>query len=597
MKNNDLKSVLTDIAEEALPSSEIDLLPTLTRKLAVQKPKNKMFFRLFAQGSLLRRALLTVLALALASTVLLITPQGRAWAQEVFQFFKKVNFTNIPLSNRELEQYNYFSTANESYDLPLVPVIMPTPAPEMASLPGCDTAEKAQSYSCQIAYAESQLGFELMEFPVKPQGLEFQSIWFDKLTKSAMIEYESPGIHLRLSQRLGKAPEQSSLWPWVPAGDVEKIKVGPFDGEYVSGFFNLPAGGNELVWNDSMEAQRVAWSDGTNWYLLDLAGFMNRDRIIELAASLVATPVIEEKLPDPDALDAKLASLSEAEAYSGLDLKAPTLLPIGFAFSYVHYSTLRNSEVYLRYDGNNVGSNYMIIHEGKDNSINFDSLSTTHGNYEIVRVNGQNAFYGSAEGQSPYLFLWWQDDDLNYQMYFYWYTDFIHGVINKQKMIAIAESMDNISVFRSRTPKPYESVKIYEQALEIDIHEFSTIPAGWSFDYFWVDAWEKCIGLSYTSTTGQERLYLNQCGTDRLFEITDVPATAIERAIVGKNRAQYIIGDYSYDSNGMQVWQPDLPVQQLRWKENGLWTQIIVYGNGALLYDKEELISIAESLR
>ena len=542
---------------------------------------------------------------AFAMTILLIlagllsTPYGRAWAQDAFQFFEKVNSTTLPISKKELESHNSFFTNKESYDLPLVPVVIPTVVPEIASLPGCDTAEKVESYACQIAYAESQLGFELMEFPTKPQGLEFQSVGFDKQTRFAMFEYESRGmgLHLRLSQRIGNAPEPFRPWPWVPASSVEKIKVGSFDGEYVSGFFDLPRGSNELVWKDTTDSQRLAWSDGKTWYLLDVAGSMKRERIIELATSLVATPVIEEKRPEPDALDATLTSISEAEAYSGLDLKAPTLLPINFAFTYAHYTALRENEVSLRFDGSNVGSNYMTIRAWKGDSLNFDSLSTTQGNYEIVKVNGQNAFYGSTEGQSPHLFLWWQDGDLNYQMYFYWYTDIIHGVIDKQEMIAIAESMEDINLFKGSARKPYDQVKIYEQALEIDIKEFSTIPDGWSFDGFWAEAWDKCIGLSYTSATEQESLYLTQCGTDRYFATTDVPATAIERAIVGKNMAQYSRGGYDYDSNGIQVWQPDLPAQQLRWKENGLWIHIAVYGNNDLLYDKAEMISIAESLR
>jgi hypothetical protein len=552
---------------------------------------------------------LAVITLAILS-ILLITPPGRAWAQEVFQFFQKVDVNTIPLSQKELEWYNDFNTAKESYALPLVPVIIPTPVPEMASLPGCDNAEKAQSYACQVAYAESQLGFELMEFPVKPQGLEFQSVWFNEKTKTATIEFEygEYGRSLRLTQRLGSAPEQpGGRWSWVPAGDVEKIQVGTFDGEYVSGFFDLPAGSSELVWNDTTIAQRVAWSDGTNWYLLESSmgnsGFIKRDQLIALAASLVKAPVMVDKQPDPDALDATLSSISEAEAYSGLDLKAPTLLPMGFEFSYARYSSLRNNEVYLRYDGNNTGSSgYMIIYEREENSISFDSLSTTQGNtqgnYEIVKINDQNAFYGFIEeGQSPHRFLWWRDGNLTYQMYFYWYNDSIHGVINKQKMIAIAESMEDINVFKGRTPKPYESVKIYEEALNIDILEFSTIPVGWSFYGFWAEAWDKCIGLAYTLTTVQGRLYLTECGTDRLFEISDIPATAIERVKVGKNKAQYITGAFGYDSNGKLVWQPDLPVRQLRWQESGLWIQMTISGESTVLLDKEDLISLAESLR
>jgi hypothetical protein len=544
-----------------------------------------------------RFAFATVLLLIVLVN-LMLTPTGRAWAQEVFQFFKKVDSTTIPVSEKELEQYNYFETSREAYELPLVPIFIPTVTPEMASLPGCDTAEKAQSYSCKIAYAESQLGFELMEFPEKPQNLEFQNIWFDKQTNFAMIEYESPGMLLRLSQRLGQAPEAFKPWPWVLASDVEKIKVGPFDGEYVSGGFDLSNEKGELVWQDTTSTQRVAWSDGTYWYLLDSGGWlMNRDRLIEMAGSLVAKPVIVEKQPDPEVLDITLSSISEAEAYSGLDLKAPTILPIGFVFSEAHYTSFRKNEVSLRYDGNNVGSNYMVIHIKKDSSINFDTLSTTE-NSEVVKVNGQNAYYGfMKDGAYPYLFLSWQDGDLNYRMYFYWYNDMIHGLIDKQKMIAIAESMEDINVFKSKMPRPYEYVKIYAEALGINIHEFSSIPAGWSFNSFWAGAWEKCIGLSYTLPNEQGRLFLDQCSSDTLFERADIPASAIEHASIRNNEAQYITGDSEYDSNGIQVWRHDLPVRQLRWHENGLWIRMTLYGDVTSSSDKEDLISIAESLR
>ena len=553
------------------------------------------------QGGTNHLSLRWVIAMTVAVLMvgrLIVTPQGRAWAQEVFQFFRKVDFTTIPASSRELERYNYVFTSRESYDLPLVPVFIPNVTPEIAALPGCDTPEKSQSYSCQVAYAESQLGFELMEFPEKPQNLEFQDILFDKQTKFAMIEYESPGMLLRLSQRLGEAPEAFRPWPWVPASEVEKIKVGNFDGEYVSGGFNLSTENQELVWSDSTLTQRVAWSDGTYWYLLDAGGHLiNRERLLELAASLVAQPTIVEKQPDPEALDAILTSISEAEAYSGLDLKAPTLLPIGVTFSEAHYTSLRKHEVSLQYEGNNAGSNSLVIHVKKDNSINFDALSTTPGNSELVKVNGRNAYYGFMEdGASPYLFLSWQDGDLNYRMYFYWYNDIIHGLINKQDMIRIAESMQDINVFKNRIPRPYEHVKIYERALDMDIHEFSTIPSGWSFNTFWVGAWEKCIGLSYTLPNEQGRFFLNQCGTDTLFESSDISASAMERASVGNNEAQYIRGDSDYDNNGLQVWRSELPVRRLRWQENGLWIEITLYGDVTSSSDKEDLIFIAERL-
>ena len=160
----------------------------------------------------------------------------------------------------------------------------------------------------------------------------------------------------------------------------------------------------------------------------------------------------------------------------------------------------------------------------------------------------------------------------------------------------IAESMQDINVFKNRIPRPYEHVKIYERALDLDIHEFSTIPAGWSFNTFWVGAWEKCIYLSYNLPNEQGRFFLNQCGTDTLFESSDIPASAIERASVGNNEAQYITGDSDYDNNALQVWRSELPVRRLRWQENGLWIEITLYRDVTSSSDKEDLISIAERL-
>jgi hypothetical protein len=89
----------------------------------------------------------TIAAFVILTVILLgATPQGRAWAQDAFQFFKQVDVTTIPLSDEELK---WFNAPTEYYDLPLVPVVIPTPLPEMTLLPGCETAEKTQSYSCK----------------------------------------------------------------------------------------------------------------------------------------------------------------------------------------------------------------------------------------------------------------------------------------------------------------------------------------------------------------------------------------------------------------------------------------------------------------
>src|SRR5687768_53879 len=124
-------------------------------------------------GSAVRSVRNQRVKLAFAMTILLVlagfivTPRGRAWAQEVFQFFSRINARSVELPE---SQVKLFESANDSYDLPLVPVFIPTVAPEMAALPGCETAQVAQSYACQVALAESKLGVNLKELPATPEN-------------------------------------------------------------------------------------------------------------------------------------------------------------------------------------------------------------------------------------------------------------------------------------------------------------------------------------------------------------------------------------------------------------------------------------------
>ena len=372
---------------------------------------------------------------------------------------------------------------------------------------------------------------------------------------------------------------------------LKLLKVGNYNGEYVRGSFSLPADSNNLVWDDSDQHQRLAWSDGGRWYLIDFWPNLNvparidRDQLIGLAESLVNSSLEKSEPLDPDFL----YSISDAEKISGFDLKAPTILPMEAKFSYARYYSFRQ-EVRLFYGLNNE----LVIYQWKGKSLDFATRSTSHSDYEIVEVSGERAIFGSSKGTDPYLFLWWQKDGRHYQMYYY---EYIGAKLNKEKMIAIAESMQDIDDFRTKDSKPYEYVSIYAQALGFDPMEFPTTPDGWSYSNVWGDAQARCIGLVYTSTTEQGVLYIGQCGTDKRFNISDIPASSIERVRIGGNQGKYVVGDFVTGDNGEMVWDPTVPAKQLYWQEDGLWIQISLSGKTTLVYDKEDLISIAESLR
>lgn len=525
--------------------------------------------------------------------ILIVTPQGRAWAQELLGFFRRINSASVQISDEQIKQMDEI---HEPYDLPLVPVFVPTVSPEMATISGCETPQKAQSYRCQILLAESTLGFDLKELPEKPNNWEFKTFYFNADYQVAVMNYEldfqynTYTTYSSLSFTQG-ASDFSNLYensPWyaVPADKVEPVTIGDYNGEYVKGGFGLPAGSNELVWN--ADRQRLAWSEGAHWYFLDfhpnlnVAGTMGKDQLIELAESLITSPVQTTEPLNPD----HLSSIFEAERLSRLNLKAPTLLPMDIDFSYARYFP-NGQQVHLIYGFNEE----LTISEWAGEPINYTKPSNV---YEVVYVNGEVAYYDHNEGPESHLFLWWHKDGLNYHMD---YDQSFGWQINKEKMISIAESMQDIGDFKKGNRRNYEQIVIYEQALGIDIKRFPEAPSGWVFANFWSDAYAQCINLIYSVITGKDTFSINQCKTNKRFDISNFPSNSSEQVKVGNIKGWYIMGDFVINNDGKQVWELTAPQKQLYWQEDELWLQIILYGDGALLYDKEDLIYIAESLR
>jgi hypothetical protein len=545
----------------------------------------------------LRLQMIFAVVALLVLTAVLATPQGRTWAQEVFQFFGRVNSSTVEMPPGEVKSMQDF---NDDYDLPLVPVVIPTVSPEMAVLRGCEIPQKSQSYGCQIALAESKLGFDLKELPTLPEGWTLDIVFYDSASKSATIgylfdvSYMSSGS-LYLTQGTGELPTyyQQSPWSVVPADQVEKVKVGTQDGELVEGLFVLPAGSSSLVWDDSNEHKRLAWSDGTRWYLievwrnLNLPDTMGRDRLIELAESLVESPAVTAEALDP----AYLYSVSAAEELAGFDLKAPTLLPMEMGFSHAEYYE-DNHEVRLFYGPNTE----LVVHQWAGKSLDLSTLPSDYdpnSSYEAVQVHGERAFYGFVEGSDTHHFLWWEQDGVHFQLYFYE----IVGRLDRDKMIAVAESMQDIDDFRTKASKPYEYVSIYEEALGMDVLESPEPPAGWSYLTVWGDPGARCIVVMYKSVTEPGYLWTDQCQTDTRFHLSDIPESHTQPVQIGSSSGVYAEGDFMTDADGKLSWSPDSPVKQLYWQQDGLWIKMVLNGESATFHDWEDLILYAEQLR
>ena len=77
----------------------------------------------------------------------------------------------------------------------------------------------------------------------------------------------------------------------------------------------------------------------------------------------------------------------------------------------------------------------------------------------------------------------------------------------------------------------------------------------------------------------------------------DFPRKYTDRVKVRNTKGTYVVGAYITADDGTQVWDPDSPSKLLLWEENGLWMQLGLYGDAALVAGKEDLIAHAESLQ
>jgi hypothetical protein len=371
-----------------------------------------------------------------------LTPQGRAIAQTLLEFFTRTDQQSFPLSEEELV---VIYSPVPTYVLSLVEV---TPQPSLSNLGGnCSNSETLGTYTCEIQQIEDQLGVDLKEFSSTPASWSFMSI-YAPLQNHVLINYQSGGGYLTLSQGTGNFPIDSD-WEKVPTPAVQQIKIGEYQGEYVNGSFGLLNGAKEATWESDKGMQRIRWKEGERWFEIfeangpGVTGYMDQSTLITLATSMVYQP---EKLDQID-IDF-IPNITLAERVSGFDVKEPTLLPKDIIFDSATYDPERHS-VTLIY-----GYRSLRIVQTPIESALIKNLSS-YKNVEIVKVGYANGQFGISPAQktiwesatppvfptdNSYSVLLWQKDDMIYQIYFD-HSFSNGGYLTKDDMIRIAESL------------------------------------------------------------------------------------------------------------------------------------------------------------
>lgn len=411
MDDKKIQSILQNALEEQIPSSEIHLWPAIQASLvAGQDTSIQQGEKMTGTRSrFLQRAVFAALMIVLLIAVTLVTPQGRAFAQEFLQFFKRAesNVISIPAGEVIIPEATSIPTAQP-------------PAPPVS-----------------VAEAESIAGFDARELPIVPKGFTFAGALAN--TGSISIQYQAQGNGGQLIINESTNGFLESEWDQAPIETISQVRVRGLEAEIVRGAYVVYPGETVARWNPDVPNIRLRWVEGGIWFEMAKFGgvesiaYLDEDGILALAESLTN---------DPFPLD-----IEQAKSQAGFDVLEPESLPDGLIFLGASFEPgLRTVSLSFGYSPSDLR---LLIKQQPVNSgeacrlCGMVGASASVEKVQIGNLPGEYALgvwelteKGPVWRDDPYLkTLRWQKDGMAFEM-------ISMGMeVEKDGLIAVAESM------------------------------------------------------------------------------------------------------------------------------------------------------------
>ena len=261
MDKKNIQSILKDALETDVPADEIQLWPALKANLVAGQQQGE---KMKSNRSRIVYATATIIVLL---TLILLTPQGRAFAQDVLQFFTRAEETSFPLAPDQIVLEA--PAPNEPTAIPPVPLV-------------------------SIEEAEEQVGFDAAELPAIPKG--FNYLGARVYGNAINIEYEAIGGGSTIILRQSKDGFYQSEWEKKPEDAIQQVKVGDVDGEFVQGTFVVYPEETSATWKPDASILILRWNKDNTWFEITKFGnvevveYLGQNEMIALAESLVYLP-------------------------------------------------------------------------------------------------------------------------------------------------------------------------------------------------------------------------------------------------------------------------------------------------------------------
>lgn len=270
MNNKKIQTVLKDALEREIPSSQIRLWPAVKAELAAG---NHLEFRQGEKMDTLKRPRTAVFA---AATVILllalgfVTPQGRALAQSVLQFFTRT------------ESDTYYSAPSD--------LTFEDTTPFHAE---CGIS-LASGNRCSVEQIRGMVDFEVKELGTIPEGMHFVGstggpdfvelnyAYADRLDGNLHVAVEAVG-----------RPSDIGTGIVAKSAQVEQVQIGDLPGEYHTGILFQDEYGN-VTWQPDDPMMTLRWEDGGSTYTIFYYSIkypLSKEDLVRLADSMTLEPV------------------------------------------------------------------------------------------------------------------------------------------------------------------------------------------------------------------------------------------------------------------------------------------------------------------
>lgn len=400
-----------------------------------------------------RRFFVTVtLAIMIVVAIIVATPQGHAWAQELLNYFTTVSTKSI-------------STFPTQVSAPTLTVETRLVLQENNSVDNQTCEGKispiSSTFFCQLKNAQNKLRFAIKSFSIHSIQAQFEFMLLDQDHGILQMDFKGNDIHYSLTQGLGDFP-QDCPGCVIYEGAVQAVRVGAYQAEYAKGAFFFKDGlNNGMEWNPDEPVYQLRWKEDEHWYKLILSTVESREdhsdeeiqeEMIYIAENLVGLNQGVKQLTAGDQPSVKDSI--------GFTLKEPGLLPEDFfQVSYRGWSNLTTApRVGMQYDHiiNGQWVDSLLLHQMFISSDDYQTLrrefaliyqgqSLVNGRWdnsstdEEIQINGSTGYYLDAEEANAYA-LYWRDEEKEYLLIYFWSPEF-GGRLDKSTLIKIAENL------------------------------------------------------------------------------------------------------------------------------------------------------------